>query len=347
MRQVMLLAVIGLLVALSGAGPEAQTSTWRPAILSDNGMVASGHALASEAGLRILKAGGNAVDAAVAAWAVQGVTEPEMTGPGRRHVHARLPREDGRGEVHQRHRRRPDGRHGGFLQVEGRAARRGRALGERARRGGGRGACGEDLRDTAARRAACARGGTGGARLPGHRVGRERDRGLEGQALGVLEEGLVQGRPAARDGRPRRAEGPGRHAPRDRREGQRRVLRGERRGEVRRLHEGAGRAHRPEGPRRDQGQRGRAPSHQLQGRGRLRVPAELAGLRDVAGPEHPGGPQRPLSAPQQRALPARRHRIAEARLCRPQQVRRRPEVRHRYPDARDVVEGVRRRSGVP
>jgi gamma-glutamyltranspeptidase/glutathione hydrolase len=82
MRQVMLLAVIGVLVALSGAGPEAQTSTWRPVILSDNGMVASGHALASEAGLRVLKAGGNAVDAAVAAWAVQGVTEPEMTGLG-------------------------------------------------------------------------------------------------------------------------------------------------------------------------------------------------------------------------------------------------------------------------
>jgi gamma-glutamyltranspeptidase/glutathione hydrolase len=45
-------------------------------------MVASGHALASEVGLRLLKNGGNAVDAAVAAWAVQGLTEPEMTGLG-------------------------------------------------------------------------------------------------------------------------------------------------------------------------------------------------------------------------------------------------------------------------
>jgi gamma-glutamyltranspeptidase/glutathione hydrolase len=82
MRRFLLLVTAGLLVALTGARPQAQTSTWRPVVLSDNGMVASGHALASEAGLRILKSGGNAVDAAVAAWAVQGVTEPEMTGLG-------------------------------------------------------------------------------------------------------------------------------------------------------------------------------------------------------------------------------------------------------------------------
>jgi gamma-glutamyltranspeptidase/glutathione hydrolase len=45
-------------------------------------MVASGHPLASEAGLRTLKSGGNAIDAAVAAWAVQGLVEPMMTGIG-------------------------------------------------------------------------------------------------------------------------------------------------------------------------------------------------------------------------------------------------------------------------
>jgi gamma-glutamyltranspeptidase/glutathione hydrolase len=78
------------LVLLVSAAPRAQQSaasgprdaTWRPVILSDNGMVASGHALASEIGVRMLQSGGNAIDAALTAWAVQGLVEPEMTGLG-------------------------------------------------------------------------------------------------------------------------------------------------------------------------------------------------------------------------------------------------------------------------
>jgi gamma-glutamyltranspeptidase/glutathione hydrolase len=65
------------------AQPSAQSSTsWRPTVVAAHGMVAAGHPLAAEAGLRILKAGGNAVDAAVATWAVQGEVEPGMTGLG-------------------------------------------------------------------------------------------------------------------------------------------------------------------------------------------------------------------------------------------------------------------------
>jgi gamma-glutamyltranspeptidase/glutathione hydrolase len=59
-----------------------QTTTWRPVVMADHGMIASGHPLASEAGLRVLKSGGNAVDAAIAVWAVQGLVEPMMTGIG-------------------------------------------------------------------------------------------------------------------------------------------------------------------------------------------------------------------------------------------------------------------------
>lgn len=73
---------LAVAINFSLATLSAQTSTWRPVVMSDHGMVASGHPLASEAGLRILKSGGNAVDAAIATWAVQGLVEPMMTGLG-------------------------------------------------------------------------------------------------------------------------------------------------------------------------------------------------------------------------------------------------------------------------
>jgi gamma-glutamyltranspeptidase/glutathione hydrolase len=62
--------------------PQATTGSWRPTIVAQHGMVAAGHPLAAEAGMRILKAGGNAMDAAIATWAVQGEVEPGMTGLG-------------------------------------------------------------------------------------------------------------------------------------------------------------------------------------------------------------------------------------------------------------------------
>jgi gamma-glutamyltranspeptidase / glutathione hydrolase len=76
------LSLLLLIVVAFAARPSGQTSTWRPVVMADHGMVSSGHPLASEAGMRVLKAGGNAIDAAVAAWAVQGLTEPHMTGLG-------------------------------------------------------------------------------------------------------------------------------------------------------------------------------------------------------------------------------------------------------------------------
>jgi gamma-glutamyltranspeptidase/glutathione hydrolase len=47
-----------------------------------NGIVAAGHPLTAEAGARVLREGGNAVDAAVAAMLVSWVAEPLLTGPG-------------------------------------------------------------------------------------------------------------------------------------------------------------------------------------------------------------------------------------------------------------------------
>ena len=46
------------------------------------GMVAAGHPLTAEAGARVLREGGNAVDAAIAAMLTSWVAEPLLTGPG-------------------------------------------------------------------------------------------------------------------------------------------------------------------------------------------------------------------------------------------------------------------------
>src|SRR6516164_7148489 len=78
------LAVFVFLIARTQAqnNPQSTSGSWRPTIVAQHGMVAAGHPLAAEAGMRILKAGGNAVDAAIATWAVQGQVEPGMTGLG-------------------------------------------------------------------------------------------------------------------------------------------------------------------------------------------------------------------------------------------------------------------------
>jgi gamma-glutamyltranspeptidase/glutathione hydrolase len=50
--------------------------------MSATGMVAAGHPLTAQAGARVLREGGNAVDAAVAAMLVSWVAEPLLSGPG-------------------------------------------------------------------------------------------------------------------------------------------------------------------------------------------------------------------------------------------------------------------------
>ncbi len=80
---------ISLLVILSNvllatAGPllAQDRSYGRSMVINDRGIVAASHTLASQAGAQILAKGGSAIDAAIAANAVLGVTEPMMNGVG-------------------------------------------------------------------------------------------------------------------------------------------------------------------------------------------------------------------------------------------------------------------------
>jgi gamma-glutamyltranspeptidase/glutathione hydrolase len=57
-------------------------NTGRPPTLASNGMVTSPHSLASAAGVDVLRAGGSAIDAAIAGSAVLAVVYPHMTGIG-------------------------------------------------------------------------------------------------------------------------------------------------------------------------------------------------------------------------------------------------------------------------
>jgi gamma-glutamyltranspeptidase/glutathione hydrolase len=79
---VVVLVLVSIARPQAQNNPQATSGSWRPTIVAQHGMVAAGHPLAAEAGMRILKAGGNAIDAAIATWAVQGEVEPGMTGLG-------------------------------------------------------------------------------------------------------------------------------------------------------------------------------------------------------------------------------------------------------------------------
>jgi gamma-glutamyltranspeptidase/glutathione hydrolase len=81
MRPGFLLVLVFFLSLAMEAFPQDR-SYGRSVVMTDRGIVATSHYLASQAGARILAQGGSAMDAAITANAVLGVTEPMMNGIG-------------------------------------------------------------------------------------------------------------------------------------------------------------------------------------------------------------------------------------------------------------------------
>lgn len=82
-RRVSQICILFSFLLLLVATVSAQDRSYgRSMVINDGGIVATSHTLASQAGAQILARGGSALDAAIAANAVLGITEPMMNGVG-------------------------------------------------------------------------------------------------------------------------------------------------------------------------------------------------------------------------------------------------------------------------
>ncbi len=82
LRMCVFLFLLGRLLMARAPLCAQDRSYGRSMVINDGGIVATSHTLASQAGAQILARGGSAMDAAIAANAVLGVTEPMMNGIG-------------------------------------------------------------------------------------------------------------------------------------------------------------------------------------------------------------------------------------------------------------------------
>ena len=76
------IAALAFIMSLDPFVGAAQPKTGRSPVIAKHGIVAASHPLAAQIGLDVLKAGGNAIDAAIAANAALGLMEPTSNGIG-------------------------------------------------------------------------------------------------------------------------------------------------------------------------------------------------------------------------------------------------------------------------
>src|SRR3982750_2883429 len=81
-KLIVVISTIAITAILAGQQFSSVPGQGRSMVVTKYGIVAAPQFLASQAGAKILEEGGNAVDAAIAANAVVGVTEPYVNGMG-------------------------------------------------------------------------------------------------------------------------------------------------------------------------------------------------------------------------------------------------------------------------
>ena len=79
------ITVLFLLIAQMGFSQDrvtGKTFATRTEVMAQNGMACTSHPLSTQVAIEILKSGGNAIDAAIAANAMEGLVEPHVNGMG-------------------------------------------------------------------------------------------------------------------------------------------------------------------------------------------------------------------------------------------------------------------------